>query len=138
MGAGITQKWPSDSLPWQNATQGQVGFGVSMSADEKCNLATTNAHVPHGILINSPKQNEFAAIWIASGAIVEAVCGAAITAAYPTLVAVTVDGTGRFITAVKTATPGTVKYVWGFALKSTTAAGQKFPLRFLPHEMDIT
>jgi len=137
LGAGIVEFTQGDcSYPWQNATQGSPGYGVAMTADEKVDLAVNVNNVPLGVLRNAPKQNEFANVFLSRG-IVEAVCGAAITAAFPTLVAVTVDATGRFITAVKTATPGTVEYVWGFALKSTTAAGQKFPMLFSPHEMDI-
>jgi len=138
MGAGIAVSDFPHSYPWQNATQGSVGFGVALTADEKVNLATAKTHVPYGILLNVPKQNEFAAVAARTGQIVEAVCGAAITAAYPALVTVTVDATGRFIAAVKTATPGVANWVWGFALKSTTAAGQKFPLYINFFEMDIT
>lgn len=138
MGAGITTNITPNSYPWQNATQGAVGFGVALTADEKVNLATAKTHVPYGVLLNAPKQNEFAAVAAMTGQIVEAVCGAAITAAFPALVTVTVDATGRFITAVKTTTPGAANWVWGYALKSTTAAGQKFPLYINFFEMDIT
>lgn len=138
MGAGIvTGKL---SFPWQNATQGQVGYGVALTADEQVNLATANTDAPFGVLTNSPKQSEFAAVAFPGGGVVEAVCGAAITTTWPNLVTVTVDGTGRFIVAAKTTTAGvtTKEYAWGWALKSTTAAGQKFPLLFHPFEMEIT
>lgn len=137
MGAGITVNDVPISYPWQNATQGAVGFGVALTANEQVNLAVAKSSPPWGVLLNAPKKDEFALVAARTGQIVEAVCGAAITAAYPGLVLVTVDSTGRFITAVKTATPGTVNYVWGYALKSTTAAGQKFPLYINFFEMDI-
>jgi len=138
MGAGIVTSETPLSYPWQNATQGAVGFGVALTANEQVNLATVKTHVPYGVLLNAPKLGEFATVEARAGRVVEAVCGAAITAAYPILVTVTVDATGRFITAVKTATPGAVNWVWGFAMKSTTAAGQKFPLLLHFFEMDIT
>lgn len=139
MGAGIMIFTGEASYPWQNATDGEVGFGVALTADEKVNLATAKTDAPFGILGAKCKQNDFAQIILPSqGKVVEAVCGAAITTAFPGLVYVTVDGTGRFITAVKTTTTGARNFVWGFAMKSTTAAGQKFPLLFVPTEMDIT
>lgn len=137
---GILQSLEGEySLKWANASDSTIGFGVSMSAAGQANLATVNTHPPLGIVMAAVKQNEFVRIIGRDGAIVEAVCGAAITTAYPLLVSVTVDGTGRFITAAKTATPSaTREYGWGYALTSTTAAGQKFAMLFSRHEMDIT
>lgn len=136
MGAGVMQG--QLSYPWQNATQGAIGYGVALTADEQVNLATAKTDYPWGVLIDAPKQNEFAAVESRDGLIVQAVCGAAITTTWPNLLCVTVDNTGRFIAAVKTATPAATRnFVWGFALKSTTAAGQKFPLRIHVFEMDI-
>lgn len=139
MGAGIVQfREGVYSYKWANATDSVVGYGATMTADETVNIANANTDFPMGIIGSAVKQNEFVKIYGVEGIIIEAVCGAAITADYTNGQTVTVDSTGRFISASKSATQAaTRKYFWGIALKSTTAAGQKFPLLFARIETDV-
>ena len=95
-------------------------------------LATAAAHIPFGVASQAAAQNDNVGIWL-GGAIVPGLAGAAIVKG----VVLTATTAGKFLTAVKTATPGTVEFVWGSAYSAAGADLDYFELNFNWFEMDI-
>ena len=118
------------SCKWANATRGVPGIGVKLSAEETGDVATAQTDVPLGILMNDPAQNDHANVQLAaSGGIVRAIAGAAI--ALNALVCV--NGSGKFVTVVQSATQdATTEFAWGRCVKAALAADDYFELQLLP------
>ena len=94
-------------------------------------LATALAHIPHGVAAHDAAQNDNVGVWL-PGAIVPGLASAAITKGV--LVGATTGG--KFVTVTKTATPGTVEFVWGQAYSAAGTDLDYFELSFNWFEMD--
>lgn len=109
------------------------GYGLKEGTNYKeVALATAVSDIPVGVTLQSCVQNDNIG-YAKPGQTVKAVAGAAVVKG----VLLTVTTGGKFITAVKTATPGTVEFVWGKAHSAAGADLDICELDFNWFDMDI-
>jgi len=119
-----------------------VGNGLKQgSTFGQCDLSTANSEIPLGIAIEDAAVSPAAAGPFNSVTVkaVPAQVKMIVGGAVAINVLLTAAAAGRFVTAAKTATPGTAEYIWGRSLEAAaTGAGDVISGLFNWFEMDIT
>ena len=109
------------SMQYANATQGRKGQPIKQTSSTACDLASNIADVPFGVLLNEPKQNEWATVLLISpGEIFKGLAGETLVALDKVCIRGSGIATGKFAKVAGTFPKATYdtgeKYLWGVVL----------------------
>lgn len=129
------------SMQYANATQGRKGQPLKQTSATAVDLSSSIGDVPFGVLLNEPKQNEWATVLLISpGEIFKGVAGEALAALDLVCIRTSI-ATGKFAKVAGTFPKATyetsAKYLWGQVLVGAST-DQLAEIRGFPQLASLT